>query len=462
MSEVEMRRFLVALGLSFATGMTSCDSNSSSVAVDPRPEGVVSLTFVAGPIGVLARKMSMVPARMVLEFTTDGLPAVRDTQILSNGGAMFVRSYPLAGNRTWKLEAKGFDQRDSLLYHGGSEVSVPAGRQVDVNLELQARYSSARLHIPIRDSFSRVQVSVDGAPWVDSSLPQLRSMDSLVLERDYLAASAAGTAHSLAIRIHGKAWGMDTLVYALDTVLRIQSGASGRFDLPVSWVGPRSMPVGYANLVVALGSVGALVVRANYGDSSAEAASFLDPRNGALYPTKRFGEQLWMLRNLGAACSGCDSSGTKFTSEQVLDACPVGWHVPDTMEWRQLVRWAARGASDSFGATSLRSVSGWRAWLDAYPASSSWSIVFNGDDAFGFGLVPTAEYQEFIGFVYDNFFPLHAGGTTAEMWTSSITAEGERIAAIFDSKGFLLGTRYLRPDKWDMNVTEGKVRCVAN
>lgn len=83
------------------------------------------------------------------------------------------------------------------------------------------------------------------------------------------------------------------------------------------------------------------------------------------------GSQVWMAENLNIAtpdswCYGgrdgrdnyenCDKYGRLYTWEAAIKACPPGWRLPDTADWRWLIEYA--GGKDEAGAL-LKSKSGW-------------------------------------------------------------------------------------------------------
>jgi uncharacterized protein (TIGR02145 family) len=122
-----------------------------------------------------------------------------------------------------------------------------------------------------------------------------------------------------------------------------------------------------------------------------------DERDGKTYKTVKIGNQWWMAESMKYTevpnCSNCgyfdgyDTTGTPIIfseygllygtsyekgDDNILDACPDGWHVPDTTEWNTL--FAAVGGI-SYADTALRATSGWD--------------INIGTDAFGFSVLPS-------------------------------------------------------------------------
>jgi uncharacterized protein (TIGR02145 family) len=137
--------------------------------------------------------------------------------------------------------------------------------------------------------------------------------------------------------------------------------------------------------------------------SSSEPAegSFTDSRDGKTYKTVKIGDQVWMAENLNFETDSsycyndsaeyCAKYGRLYVWSAAMDACPSGWHLPDTAEWRMLL--AAVGG-DSIAGMKLKSTSGWNS--DG-----------NGTDDFGFTVLPAG------GWGSKNFV-----GEAAVFWTS--------------------------------------------
>ena len=126
-----------------------------------------------------------------------------------------------------------------------------------------------------------------------------------------------------------------------------------------------------------------------------------DSRDGQTYKTVKIGDQVWMAENLNfeTDSSYCYNDSAKYCAKYgrlyewsaAMEACPSGWHLPDTAEWRTLLD-AAGG--ESIAGTMLKSTSGWNS--DG-----------NGTDDFGFTVLPAG------GWGSKNFV-----GEAAVFWTS--------------------------------------------
>ena len=132
-----------------------------------------------------------------------------------------------------------------------------------------------------------------------------------------------------------------------------------------------------------------------------DEGTLTDSRDGQTYRTVKIGDQVWMAENLNFETDSsycyndsaeyCAKYGRLYEWSAAMDACPSGWHLPDTAEWRVLL--AAVGG-DSIAGMKLKSTSGWNS--DG-----------NGTDDFGFTVLPAG------GWGSKNFV-----GEAAVFWTS--------------------------------------------
>ncbi len=195
-----------------------------------------------------------------------------------------------------------------------------------------------------------------------------------------------------------------------DSVVTLCGGKS--YDLSVSFC--------YGDSVVALCS------GKTYAPSSQECfenklfETITDVRDGQKYRIVTIGDQTWMAQNLNYAympdtssfcydndSANCKKYGRLYTWSAAMDsaarfsdngkdcgygkkcspadtvrgACPVGWHLPEWMEWSNLVNFIAEKTGDYDSIpNALTSTSGWDD--DLFGESC------NGSDTFGFGVFP--------------------------------------------------------------------------
>ena len=137
--------------------------------------------------------------------------------------------------------------------------------------------------------------------------------------------------------------------------------------------------------------------------------SMTDPRDGQVYKTVKIGNQTWMAENLNfetadGSCfddrtTNCLRYGHLYPWSSAMEACPEGWHLPDSTEWNAL--FAAVGGIESAGK-SLKFTEGWR--------NSG-----NGTDEFGFSAFP-------VGILYGSS-EQSSKNEYASFWSSTETSE---------------------------------------
>ena len=148
--------------------------------------------------------------------------------------------------------------------------------------------------------------------------------------------------------------------------------------------------------------------------SSSEALeTFTDSRDGQSYKMVKIGEQTWMAENLNYETSNsycylndttkCSEFGRYYTWKEAQEACPSGWHLPDTTEWKTLLE-AVGGAS--VAGEKLKSTSMWQ---------------FNaGTDDFSFTVLPAGEKGSDGVFYYTKTSREHSN---AGFWSSDKSTE---------------------------------------
>ncbi len=216
----------------------------------------------------------------------------------------------------------------------------------------------------------------------------------------------------------------------------------------------------------------------------AESTEMLvDPRDGQIYKTVKIGNQIWMAENLnyettrirkgyvycGEDCdfvavmgtsfcyddhfSNCAKYGRLYMWNAAKDACPEGWHLPDTTEWKTL-----------FATVGGMSVAG-----NVLKSTYDWSYGGQGTDKYVFSILPSGairldEYLYGVPIVnYDKYrtdrnipYDFFAKNEYAAFW-SSIEKNKDNAYSVTLS--------YYRDDvglEGDYKGSGFSVRCVKN
>ena len=137
--------------------------------------------------------------------------------------------------------------------------------------------------------------------------------------------------------------------------------------------------------------------------------------------------------------SNCDTYGRLYNWATAMVACPIGWHLPEDDEWRELIDFA--GVSP---ATKLRAKNSWNSCTEGY-----------GTDDFGFAALPG-------GHCNTGACNYSGPGGMANIWTAT---SHDNTDAYF----IVIGCNVSDPKSYDKNYAgRGKtalfysVRCVQD
>ncbi|PZW72574.1 fibrobacter succinogenes major paralogous domain-containing protein [Fibrobacter sp. UWR1] len=165
-----------------------------------------------------------------------------------------------------------------------------------------------------------------------------------------------------------------------------------------------------------------------YSNSSANCDEY-----GRLYLWSAAMDSAAVFSNAGKGCGYGTTCAAASTSSATLvrGVCPEGWHLPSNSDWSIL--WTAIGGTSTAG-TKLKS-------------TSDWNSGGNGEDAYGFSVLPAGRY-------YNGSF--YAAGNNGVFWSST---EGDSSNAYNKNFGYNNSDVY----EDDYGKSNGfSVRCLRN
>lgn len=151
---------------------------------------------------------------------------------------------------------------------------------------------------------------------------------------------------------------------------------------------------------------------------------FTDTRDGQKYRTVQIGGQVWMAENLNykmgrSWCyndsdSYCKKYGRLYSWYTAKEACPVGWHLPTSEEWVELIEYS--GDWEDAGI-KLKAADG---WINCDDKSG------NGTNSFGFSALPGGDRDSYSDGRFNN------AGSTGTWWVTTESGAGGMTAWIMN------------------------------
>lgn len=264
------------IGLIAPALFVNCGKNPTSVA-DKRGEeknAAVQSTIVLGKVGALSKGSAISLSRLVLTAVSTSTPpdTVRDTVAVSgNAQVTVLRTLTLAPLRTWVVNAKSLDAKDSVV-HSGSSASffVKPADTAEVSLNLASRFAmyEARFN-SLPDSISssasgtgkdklninRVVLLVDGVIKADSALASgfFSAGQNVNVFWDYITPGN----HTVTLEAYGTLHTFTGMLYSGASTFTVTAGNDDTRNVSLGWVGPTT---GTGKLSVTLGKVGKVIV----------------------------------------------------------------------------------------------------------------------------------------------------------------------------------------------------------
>ena len=147
-----------------------------------------------------------------------------------------------------------------------------------------------------------------------------------------------------------------------------------------------------------------------------ELDSLTDPRDGQIYKTVKFGDQVWMAQNLNykkdeSYCRSndelnCEKYGRLYTWSAAQKSCPAGWHLPTKSELQNLLDKWKEDKQMGWAYMTKFNLAG-----NALKSSDGWFNEKNGFDEIGFAALPG-------GFRFSDG-SYSADGESAFFWSAS-------------------------------------------
>lgn len=269
-----LKVMIVSLAPVFLIDCGSTPSTSPDKANAGQPAGVIRSSVLLGRVGELGKTATINLQKLILTAISTATPSdtISDTSTVSGNDAVtVVRTLVLKPLRTWVINAKTLDAKDSVI-HSGSTTSffVKPADTAAVSLNLTSRFSMYQANFnTLPDSINassagtgkdklnlnRLVLKIDGVIKADSVLVSgyFTGGQNVSEYFDYIT---PGT-HTITLEAYGVLHTFTGLLYTGSSTFTVAAGVDDTKSVVLNWVGPTS---GSGKLTVTIGKVGKVVI----------------------------------------------------------------------------------------------------------------------------------------------------------------------------------------------------------
>jgi len=274
-----LKKFRIKLWLTLLApfALLHCGSSpttSPDQANVPQAPGMVRSSVLIGKVGALGKTTTINLQKLILTAISTASPAdtVADTSTVSGNNAItVVRTLILKPLRTWIINAKTLDIKDSIIHSGSTTTFfVKPADTAAVSLNLTSRFSMYQANFnTLPDSINsssantgkdklnlnRLVLKIDGVIKADSMLVSgyFTGGQNISEYFDYITPGS----HTIVLEAYGVLHTYSGILYTGTSTFTVSAGVDDTKSVALGWVGPTT---GQGKLTVTVGKVGKVVV----------------------------------------------------------------------------------------------------------------------------------------------------------------------------------------------------------
>jgi hypothetical protein len=230
--------------------------------------GTANVVIKLGKIGMLTKRSSIEMEHLVIQILDKEKNSiiVNDTSDLRGFNEITINKIygELNAPVDFLMIVNSVDTRGKIIHQGTAEFSTIPGDTIDVPIDLNAEYSVLKVSFNnLPENVSKIELGIAGVDTLDSSFAAPNHDSCVVLEYNYLKTDTTGIEYSISLRASGIFYGLDTVLYAADTIVFTKSGFDTSYTIVLKWIGP-DIPHGTAAIAVTIGSTGITRIDAGF------------------------------------------------------------------------------------------------------------------------------------------------------------------------------------------------------